>query len=312
MNNRFIAFIGCAAVITAAQTDVLSVLYAYSRANASASHVVVIPLVSLALVLQRRHEIFRSVKTDWVAGVAILAPALVLAAATRVTRPVTPDATTLAVLTTPIVLGWVGVFVLAFGREALWRARFASAFLLFTVPVPVPVLDAFTQALKAGSAAAVAALFTVTGTPFHRDGFVFSLPALAIEVADECSGIRSSIALLLTALLAGDQYLVTGWRKVVLALAILPVTIFKNGVRIVTLSLLAAHVDPSFLAGRLHHDGGIAFFVLALGMLLPVLHLLRRSEATGADHSGGADAAHITGERVFHTVQPGTFPQKGQ
>jgi len=48
----------------------------------------------------------------------------------------------------------------------------------------------------------------------------------------------------------------------------------KNGIRIVTLTLLAVHVDPSFLTGQLHHDGGVVFFALALVMLAPVVVLL--------------------------------------
>ena len=59
---------------------------------------------------------------------------------------------------------------------------------------------------------------------------------------------------------------------------IVPVTILKNGIRIVTLSMLAMHVDPGFLNGQLHHEGGIAFFVLGLVILAPVLAVLRKSE----------------------------------
>jgi exosortase/archaeosortase family protein len=52
----------------------------------------------------------------------------------------------------------------------------------------------------------------------------------------------------------------------------------KNGIRIATLTLLAVYVDPSFLTGKLHHDGGVVFFLLGLLFLLPVLLLLQRSE----------------------------------
>jgi len=52
----------------------------------------------------------------------------------------------------------------------------------------------------------------------------------------------------------------------------------KNGIRIVTLSLLSIYVDPSFLTGNLHHQGGILFFLLALGILLPLLWLLQQHE----------------------------------
>ena len=64
-------------------------------------------------------------------------------------------------------------------------------------------------------------------------------------------------------------------------LAIIPVAIFKNGLRIAALSLLAIHSDPSFLAGRLHHEGGIVFFLLALAMLAPLLTILRRMDKVG-------------------------------
>jgi len=107
---------------------------------------------------------------------------------------------------------------------------------------------------------------------------VFSLPMFAIEVADACSGIRSSIALLLTGLLAGHMFLRDSWAKACVVAAILPVTILKNGIRIVTLSMLAIHVDPEFLTGQLHHEGGVVFFVLGLVILAPVLAVLRKSE----------------------------------
>jgi exosortase/archaeosortase family protein len=61
-------------------------------------------------------------------------------------------------------------------------------------------------------------------------------------------------------------------------LAIFPVSILKNAIRIACLSLLAIHVDRGFLEGRLHHEGGIVFFLMALVVLGPLLSLLRNSE----------------------------------
>lgn len=280
---RTAVFGTCALAAALAHSDVLAMLYAYSRANASASHVVLVPLVCVALVLQRRREIFARPQTNWHWGFGIVLAGIVLGIWVRLTQPVSANSDGLALLVAPLVVTWVGAFLLVFGSNALWAARFAAVFLVFTVPVPTVLLDGFTELLKRGSTAAVSALFTLTGTPFHREGFVFSLATLAIEIADECSGVRSSVALLLTSLLAGHMYLKTGWKKGVLALAIFPISVFKNGVRIVSLSLLATHVDPSFLVGRLHHDGGVAFFLLALAMLLPVLQILRRSEPIRTD-----------------------------
>jgi exosortase/archaeosortase family protein len=83
----------------------------------------------------------------------------------------------------------------------------------------------------------------------------------------------------LTSLIAGHLYLTSGWARVLLLAASVLITVLKNGIRIVSLALLTLHVDPTYLDGQLHHDGGPVFFVLALTFLTPVLALLRRSEA---------------------------------
>jgi exosortase/archaeosortase family protein len=69
------------------------------------------------------------------------------------------------------------------------------------------------------------------------------------------------------------------WKQVFLVLSSLFVMVLKNGVRITTLTLLAVYVNPSFLFGRLHREGGIVFFLLGLVLMLPILWLLERSEA---------------------------------
>jgi exosortase/archaeosortase family protein len=55
--------------------------------------------------------------------------------------------------------------------------------------------------------------------------------------------------------------------------------IIKNGIRIVTLTLLANYVDPGFLHGNLHREGGVVFFMIGLLLLVPVLWLLQRGES---------------------------------
>ena len=54
--------------------------------------------------------------------------------------------------------------------------------------------------------------------------------------------------------------------------------IIKNGIRIAVLTILAIRVDPSFLFGRLHRDGGVVFFLIGLALLVPILWLLASSE----------------------------------
>jgi len=113
-----------------------------------------------------------------------------------------------------------------------------------------------------------------------RDGVVLSIPGLTIEVAQECSSIRSSTMLILVTLIVAHLFLRSRWRQAVLVLAALPISILKNGIRIVTIAELGTRVNPSFLHGNLHHYGGVIFLGLAVLVIVVLLLLLRRSEGT--------------------------------
>ena len=251
------------------------------------------PLLTVGLMAMNWRQIFAAPRTWWQGGLPVLAVGAALLATVRPGSLQPNQDLGLTLAAVPLIVLWTGAFLLLFGPAAGRAAAFPLAMLWFTAPFPAILLEPVNEVLKVGSTSVVSALFQLTGTPFVReDYFSFRLPFISIEVADECSGIRSSIGLLLTSLLAGHQWLTTSWRRALLALAIVPVTIFKNGVRIATLSLLSIHVDPSYLTGQLHHEGGIVFFVISLILMSPVLFALVRSERRGkTSRMPGARAA---------------------
>lgn len=273
--NGWLPFVAVGAAATLAGGPGLRDAITLSRTDDSASHIVLVPAVTAVLIWMNRDAIFARVTTCRAGlGLAGAGVAMAMAAALGVFPG---DAMHWAVAGT--LTGWIGAFLFAFGAAAFRAALFPLLFLVCAVPIPGPLLAEAVRVLKTGSADAVGLLFSVTATPHIRSEFMFELPGFVIEIADECSGIRSSIALALTSTLAGYVFLDSPWRRVVLVMLVLPVAIAKNAIRIVTLSLLAIHVDPSFLVGQLHHDGGILFFLFALAMLVPALSALRASES---------------------------------
>jgi exosortase len=135
------------------------------------------------------------------------------------------------------------------------------------------------ELLQICSAHAAYFLLNLSGVPLHRDGFIFALPGITIEVAPQCSGIRSSIALIITSVFAGYLFLQRGWSRLILVLSFFPITVFKNAMRITTLSLLATYVDTRFITGSwLHQSGGIPFFAVGLALMGPVLWTLMKWE----------------------------------
>jgi len=73
------------------------------------------------------------------------------------------------------------------------------------------ILDRVIHALQTGSTEIAYLIFQAIGTPVVRRGFVLSVPGVTIEVAKECSSIRSSMA---PCLLGAHLYLRTGWKNV--------------------------------------------------------------------------------------------------
>jgi exosortase/archaeosortase family protein len=114
---------------------------------------------------------------------------------------------------------------------------------------------------------------------FIRDQLTFHLPSISIHIAKECSGIRSSTALVITGLLAGQLFLRTFTGKSILVLFVIPLTLLKNGIRITTLSILADKVDTAWIThSDLHHNGGIVFFGIILLFLFGIMFAIKKVE----------------------------------
>src|SRR6266513_891294 len=157
-------------------------------------------------------------------------------------------------------------------------AAFPLAYLIFMIPMPDAMADALDSASKYASAEVANILFNLSGTPVLRAGRVFQLPNITIEVAQECSGIRSSWVLLMTSILAANLFLKTSWRRAVIVAFVIPLGILRNGFRILVIGLLCVNVGPQTIHSPIHTRGGPIFFVLSLIPFLMVLWWLRKGD----------------------------------
>jgi exosortase C (VPDSG-CTERM-specific) len=176
-----------------------------------------------------------------------------------------------------VCLVWAGGFLLL-GSRWMASAAFPLSLLAFMVPMPDAMANALEIASMRASADVAAWFLTITGTPLLRDGQVFALPGIVLEVAQECSGIRSSWVLFITSLLASHLFLNSPWRRFWLVAFVIPLGIVRNGFRILVIGLLCVHVGPHMIDSVIHRHGGPLFFVLSLGPLFLLLWWLRRKE----------------------------------
>ncbi len=251
-----------------------------SLADDRYSQLVFVPVISAALLCLDQRNLLRRYERSPKRGIALLSLAILLQFGAA---PFVPSSAALTVSILALVLAWAAVFLIFYGARALRDARFPFLFLLLMVPLPVVVIQKISFALQVGSSELSYALFQLLGIPVYRHGFMFFLPDTVIEISEECSGVRSTFALVITALLIAHFFLRSGWRKLALVVITALLSVFKNAARIVVLSCAGTYFGVDLMNNALHHTyGGTVFSALALAILAPVLVLLRRSERAAA------------------------------
>jgi len=242
------------------------------------THIILIPVISAVVMYLERRKIFSRMVFRPGVGLPFLSASLMLYGllALRFVHLSTNYALSAVMLA--IVLVWVAGFAVCYGVQSFKAAIFPLLFLLLLVPVPFDVMDKIISLLQRGSSEATYTLFTLAGVPMFRDGFRFELPGIGIEVAAECSSIHSAWALFITGLLVAHMFLKSIWTRICLSVLTVPIAMFTNAVRIVTLWFLGTHVDPRFMFGPLHRHGGILFSLISLSILLAFLGVLRKMD----------------------------------
>jgi exosortase len=170
-----------------------------------------------------------------------------------------------------LLLVIAGLVVLIYGWNHMRSLLFPWLFLLFMIPIPTIVFNEITFPLQLVASRAAAYTLPLLGVPVLREGNIIQLPAMALEVAEACSGIRSLMSLATLAIIYGYLMETRTSIRVILALAAVPIAVLANSLRIIGTGLLVQYWDPDKAHGFFHTFSGWLIFVVSLIMLL-VLH----------------------------------------
>jgi len=271
-----------AIVLLAAFAQPLLALANYAAESELYSYILLIPFVSAYLLYLRRDQLPKNYAVDLRRAIVFLAAGLGVPAFRYCLdfAGQAPAGNLYLVLSTISFLCCLaagGFFF--FGRGWMRAAAFPMAYLIFMVPMPDAMADALETASKYASAEVANLFFNLSGTPFLRAGLIFQLPNITIEVAQECSGIRSSWVLLMTSILAANLFLKTRWRRFALVAFVIPLAILRNGFRILVIGLLCVNVGPQMIHSLIHRRGGPLFFMLSLIPFFLLLWWLRKGDA---------------------------------
>jgi exosortase C (VPDSG-CTERM-specific) len=256
----------------------LTRLMLYAAHSDLYSYILLVPLIAGYLLYTQRAPLLAAYRTSiagtvTVGGIGIAA--LAAGIAWRGSLSLNDEHALMALAFVGFVAAGGFLFL---GSTWMAAAAFPVAFLIFMVPLPDAAVNWLESASTLASAEAAALFFTVAGTPLARNGTVFELPGIVLQIGQECSGIHSSWVLFITSLLASHLFLRTPWRRIVLVAFVIPLGILRNGFRILVIGLTCVHVGPHMIDSVIHRRGGPFFFALSLVPLFLLVWWLRNQE----------------------------------
>src|ERR1700676_2185703 len=180
--------------------------FALAVRDSQYTHILLILPVSVSLVYLEwnRSESFGDSRSS--VGFLLLVGAVVGTIAVRFHLLALRPDEQLSVNMLALVVWWIGAFIVSFGTRAFQRALFPLCFLLWIVPIPEFVLNPIVRLLQEGSVTSARLLFAAAGVPTAQDGTVITTPGLTVEVAPECSSIRSSLMLVVTTMVLAQMF----------------------------------------------------------------------------------------------------------
>ncbi len=288
-DRRLVSYFVYVAVLSLACSGSLVELGRYALKKDLHSYILLIPLVSLYLASLKRGSLpqERWSTTAGAMGVALIfalagaalffGPSLAGGAEWSQSASMTQVAASYALM---LVAG--GFAFLGSGWMRL--LAFPFAFLVFMVPLPDVALIYFEDLLMRASVGLTHVLFQWAGTPVLRNGQVVELPGMTLEVARNCSGIRSSLVLFITSLIASYLFLSSSWHRGLLVAMVIPLGILRNAIRVLVIGQLCVHIGPHMIDSWIHHKGGPLFFAVSLAPLFAAAAWFRHRETRARDH----------------------------
>jgi len=234
------------------------------------SHGIFVPAFALFVVWQTREQLKKIEFSPSWAGLPLIVCALLALMLGVLGAELFFSRTSLLLLLAGLIVFFAG--------WALFRAVFFPwAFLILMIPVPAIVLNKVTFPLQILASKIASSLLPLAGVPVLRQGNVIDLPAMPLEVAEACSGIRSLLSLVTLAIIYGYVMDHRKWVRVVLAVAAVPIAVAANSFRIVGTGLLVQYWDPEKAEGFFHLFSGWLIFVVSLLLLFALHRLINRA-----------------------------------
>ncbi|VAW74833.1 Eight transmembrane protein EpsH / EpsI protein [hydrothermal vent metagenome] len=182
-----------------------------------------------------------------------------------------------------LVLTWIGWR----GVKIIWAPLLLLAFM---IPLPGFLYNGLSAQLQLISSDLGVWVIRLFGISVYLEGNVIDLGTFKLQVVEACSGLRYLFPLMTLGFIIAYVYQAAFWKKAVVFLSAIPITVFMNSFRIGAIGVMVEYWGQSMAEGFLHDFEGWFVFMACLGVLLLEMLLLSK---IGRDRKPLRDAFYI-------------------
>ena len=249
--------------------DALFELYGRLNAEERYSHGFMIPFVVIFLV-QQRVELIKAagIKFSWSGIVFIIIASLIYFIGY------------LSALWTVVQYSFflmiVGIILSLTGWRATRIIIIPLSLLLLSIPLPYFIDVVLSGKMQLLSSKLGVDFIRFCNIPVFLEGNVIDLGVYKLQVVEACSGLRYMYPLMSIGLICAYMYNERAWKKVILFLSTIPITILMNSFRIGVTGVLVNQYGTEMAEGFLHDFEGWIIFMACFVLLFIEMQLLTK------------------------------------
>ena len=228
-----------------------------------------IPIITLFLIWQRKDKLEELHFTGSWLGVMVLAFGVLITLVGQLS-------TLHSITQYGFVIGVIGGAYALLGWTAFRIIAVPLLLLFLMVPLPAFLFNNLSSQLQLISSEIGVAVIRLFGISVYLEGNVIDLGVYKLQVVEACSGLRYLFPLVALSVIASYFYQAAVWKRVVVILSSIPITVLMNSFRIGVIGVLVDNYGIEQAEGFLHDFEGWIVFMACVALLVLEMWILSR------------------------------------
>lgn len=239
------------------------------------SHGFLIPLVSLYILWEKKGQIKAAMGPPLWSGIVVILIAIAIFIVGEISA-------LFLLIQYSFVMVLLGLSMVTIGRATKYTVA-PILLLLFAIPLPYVIEVLLTAKLQLISSWLGVEFIRLFQIPVYLEGNVIDLGVYQLQVVEACSGLRYLFPLMSLGFIAAYFYQASFWKRAIVFLATIPVTILMNSFRIGAIGVMVDNWGISMAEGFLHDfEGWIIFMACAVILFLIVWIMEKLTNRNGS------------------------------